>query len=81
MNKRGVGAIFCIIASVLYITKYIAAAIYLSNSQSWSEDLFYDGVSYIGNSIQYLSIISAIVGIGYLVIAEIEDFNKKNKSK
>lgn len=79
MSKRGVGAIFCIIASILYITRYIATAIYLSNSQSWSKELFYDGMSYIGNSIQYMSIISVVIGIGYLVWAEIDDFAKKNK--
>ena len=40
MNKRGVGAIFCLIASILFSARYIAAAIFMSGVLSWDAGLF-----------------------------------------
>ena len=80
MNKRGVGVAFCFIAALLYIAHYVSAAIFLSNVSSWDEKLFNDGLNYIGNSLDICSIIVLIVGIVYLLWAEVE-IHGKNKEK
>lgn len=75
MNKRGTGTAFILIAALLFISRYIAAAIFGSGVASWNEDLFSAMLGYVGTPLLILSIISLILGIGYLVWAEI---SKKN---
>lgn len=77
MNKRGVGAIFCFIAAILFATKYISAAIFMSGALSWDSELFQAGLGYVGSPLQVLSVISLIIGIIYLAYAEFEDRKKK----
>jgi len=72
MSRRGTGAIFCLIASLLFISRYISTAIYSSGVSSWSADLFQDILSYIGNGLTICSLISLLVGIIYLVWAELK---------
>lgn len=76
MNRRGTGAIFCLIAALLFAARYITAAIFMSGGSSWDSSLFSAGLEYQGLGLMILSIISLIVGISYLVWAEIKD--KKN---
>ena len=75
MNKRGVGILFCLISTILYSTHYLATAIYLSNSQTWSADLFSNGLSYTGNFLDIFSLISLGLGVFYLVWAEKKNDN------
>lgn len=79
MSKRGVGALFCLIASILFSARYIAAAIFMSGVSSWNSDLFKAGLEYVGTPLLHLSMLSLIVGVGYLVWEEILD--KKENSK
>lgn len=79
MGKRIVGAVFCLIAAILFASRYIAAAIFMSGLSSWSGELFQTGLEYVGLPLMMLSIISLICGIAYLVWAEILDKNKKEK--
>ena len=74
MSKRGVGAMFCLVAAILFSARYIAAAIFMSNVSSWNRELFAEGLKYVGTPLLYISIISLIVGVGYLIWAE---FSKK----
>lgn len=76
MSRRGTGAIFCLIAALLFAARYITAAIFMSGSSSWDSLLFSAALEYQGLGLLILSIISLIVGISYLVWAEIKD--KKN---
>ena len=80
MNRRGLGGLFCGIAAFLYVGKYISAAIYASNMTSWSSDMFRDMLAYIGSNIMYVAGIALIIGVTYIVIAEIKE-NKDNSSK
>lgn len=73
MGKRGVGAIFCLIAAILFSARYIAAAVFMSGVSSWDEALFAVGLKYIGSPLLTLSIVSFIIGIGYLVWAEVSE--------
>lgn len=73
MNKRGTGTIFCLIASLLFSARYITVAIFMSNTASWDNELFALGLEYQGNALLVFSIISLIIGITYLVWAEIDE--------
>lgn len=76
MNKRAAGVMFCLIAAILFTSRYIVVAIFVSGVSSWNSELFKAGLSYVGTPLLTLSVISLIVGIGYLILAEISD-NKK----
>ncbi len=71
MNRRGTGIVFILIAALLFISRYIAAAIFGSGAASWNEDLFAAMLEYVGTPLLILSIISLILGIVYLGWAEI----------
>ena len=70
MGRRVTGLGFCGIAAFLFAARYITAAIYGSNSSTLSAPLFGHLLSYTGNSLLVLSIISLIAGIVYLFLAE-----------
>ena len=72
MNKRGTGVAFCFIATMLFASRYIAAAIFGSGVTSWEKSLFNGMLEYVGSPLLILSAISLIAGIGYLVWAEKE---------
>lgn len=73
MNKRGTGAIFCLIGSLLFAARYITAAIFMSNVSSWDSMLLAEGLEYQGYGLLVFSVISLIIGAVYLVWAEIEE--------
>jgi hypothetical protein len=70
MEKRGVGAIFCLVAAILFSTRYIAAVLFMSNVTSWNSELFASGLECVGSPLLVLSIISVLIGFGYLVWAD-----------
>ncbi|GLC78180.1 hypothetical protein [Lacrimispora brassicae] len=77
MGKRGVGSTFCFIASVLFSARYISAAIFMSGlSSTWDSELFASGLEYAGTPLRTLSIVSFIIGVGYLVWAEVSEKKK-----
>lgn len=80
MSRRATGALFCFIASLLFCTKYICAAVYSTvstNYSPWSEETFHLWLGYIGPIPTILSVISLIIGVIYLASAEMSD--RKNK--
>jgi hypothetical protein len=72
MNRRGAGVVFCFIAAFLIVAKFISAAIFGSNISTWGEDLFSAMLQYTGPTLVVLSIISLLIGIVYLILAERE---------
>lgn len=72
MHRRTTGMLLIMIAALLYGIRYLAAAIYGSNSSIWNADHFNDMLSYIGNGPIILSTIALILGITYLLVAELE---------
>jgi len=70
MNRRGVGALFCLISALLFITRYVCAAIFASGVTSWDETMFSNMLQYVGQTLPVLSIISLIIGVLYLISAE-----------
>ena len=73
VNRRGTGVSFCLIAALLYAAKYISAAIFGSNISSWDADLFSHMIDYMGGGLPLFSKLALIIGIAYLVWAEIEE--------
>ena len=48
MNNKIVGAIFCLIAAILAGARYVAAAIFMSSTSTWSAELFQNSLNYVG---------------------------------
>ena len=78
MNRRGAGIQLLAIATTLYVSRFVSAAIYGSSATYWNNELFQSMLKYIGNMPQTLSIIAALAGIIYLVWGEIDELRKKN---
>lgn len=73
MNNKGVGAIFCLIAAILAGARYLAAAIYLSGTQSWDAELFSAGLRYVGAPLLIAAIAALIVGVVFLALGIARD--------
>lgn len=67
MNNKGVGVTFCLISAILISTKYISAAIFMSNVTSWDASLFHSGLEYVGPFLSRASIVALIIGILFLI--------------
>jgi uncharacterized membrane protein len=79
MNNKGVGTVFCLISAILTSTRYIAAAIFMSNVTSWDSTLFQAGLSYVGSPLKITAIIALIVGICFLGYGVFQESKKQNK--
>ena len=77
MNRRGAGVIFCLIAALLFSVRYVSAAIFGSGVSSWDSALFHAMLTYIGNGLIIASVTSLLIGIAYLIWAEIKESNTK----
>ena len=66
MNNKGVGVTFCLISAILISTKYISAAIFMSNVTSWDASLFHSGLEYVGPFLSIEAILAMIIGILFL---------------
>ena len=73
MNKRGTGVAFCGIAAFLYAAYYLSAAIFMSGVCTWSNELFMAGIEYVGSALPNCAKLSLVVGVVYLLWAEIEN--------
>jgi hypothetical protein len=80
MNRRGAGIQLLAIATTLYVSRYVSAAIYGSGTASWDNELFQSMLKYVGAMPQTLSLIAALAGIIYLAWGEIEELRKKSPS-
>lgn len=79
MNNKGVGAIFCLIAAILIGARYLAAAVFMSATSSWSADLFAASLTYVGPTLLIAAIIALVVGICFLALGLARDGKKAEK--
>ena len=79
MNFKGVGAVLCLMASILMSAKYIAAAVFMSNVSSWSSDLFKGGLSNVGAPLTIAAVASLIAGIVFLGYGIVKDSDRTRK--
>jgi hypothetical protein len=64
------GAIFCLISSILFATRYIAAAILNTRVEVGSNFPYF--LELLGSELQISSVITLLIGIGYIILGEIE---------
>ncbi|MFP4976831.1 hypothetical protein ACE6ED_15610 [Paenibacillus sp. CN-4] len=81
MNRRGTGISLILISALLYIGRYISAAIYGANATNYNESFFLILLDVTGSGLKQWSILSLVIGIIYLVLAEVEPLIKKSKEK
>ena len=72
MSRRSAGVTFCGIAAFLFSVRYISAAIFGAGHTSWSAELFTGLLNYVGSGLLISSVIFVLVGVFYLVLAEIK---------
>jgi hypothetical protein len=74
MSRRSTGVAFCGIAAFLFSIRYIAAAIYISNANVSEQGsaIFERWMDYIGPMPWILAGLALLIGIGYLVWAELD---------
>lgn len=73
MSRRTTGVSFIGIAALLYITRFIAAAIWGGNFTTWSVENFALLLGYVDQGLTNLSIISLVIGLAYLVWGELSE--------
>lgn len=66
MNNKGVGVTFCLISEILVSTKYILAAMFMSNLATKDASLFKKGLEYVGPLLSIEAILAMIIGILFL---------------
>jgi hypothetical protein len=76
LSRRTTGTFFICISAFLYGVRYLSAAIFGSNLSSWSSELFNAMMDYVGKGPKNLSILALIIGIIYLIWAELERDSK-----
>lgn len=81
MRNKGIGAIFCLISSILISAKYIAASIFMGNVSNKDAILFSEGLEYVGPFLSIASFLALIVGILFLGYGLYQDIKENKKSK
>ncbi len=76
MNKLGAGIALIVSGCIMQCAKVIAAAIYMSGTASQSNDLFENGMEYVGGRLDVMAAIAACAGAA-LAVWYFVDSNKK----
>ena len=79
MNNKIVGAIFCLIAAILAGARYVAAAIFMSSTSTWSAELFQNSLNYVGPNLLIAAIIALVVGACFLACGLVHDIKTAGK--
>ena len=77
MSRRAAGIVLVGCAALLESARYLAAAIYGSNMLGWDANMFKALLQYVGNGLVVWSRAMLIVGIVYLVWAEMRVFHSR----
>ncbi len=77
MNKLGAGIALIVSGCIMQCAKVIAAAIYMSNTASQSEDLFNDGMTYVGGRLDVMAAIAVCAGAALVIWHFVDSNNKK----
>ncbi|WP_068776794.1 hypothetical protein [Paenibacillus sp. FJAT-26967] len=76
MTKRGSGVVFCITSLFLYILPNLLAAIATSGGKFENYTIF---LNVIGEPFTGLIVLTLLLGIAFLISAEIGDYTSKKK--
>lgn len=72
MSRRTTGTFLLVIAAILYMSRYLTAAIFGSSTQGWNADFFNALLRYVGNNLVVWSLAALILGLIYMIWAEVE---------
>ena len=80
MSRRITGAMFCAIAALLFGVRYVVAAQLFSGMHPGEIDpaTLDQYLAYEGTTLLTVSVVALVVGIAYLVWAELEDLRKRD---
>ena len=67
MRNDIVGGLLILTSALLYISRYIVAALFIGSTQSWSKELFQTSYKYVGNDLTLWSMIALVAGLITLV--------------
>ena len=76
MNFKGVGAIFCLIATILTGIQYIAAAVFAAGSSTISAEIFEIALASVGTAPLIAAIVALVIGVCFLVLGFAKDGKK-----
>lgn len=79
MTRRTTGTLLLVVATLLYCTYFLSAAIYGSSAQGWNADLFNAMLQYVGPGLVFWSKVALVVGIIYLLWAEVSELMSPRK--
>ena len=72
MSRRCAGVGLIGVAAVLYVTRYLAAALYsIGQRSSWSSEMFDAMVEYVGPRLWTWAVVALVAGVAYMVWAEL----------
>ncbi|NGM84437.1 hypothetical protein G5B47_18665 [Paenibacillus sp. 7124] len=77
MSRRLTGTIFVFISAFLHAVRYISAAIFGSSTVSWNKEIFESLLASVGNKLEFGANLCMVIGIIYLIWAEVEGKKKK----
>ena len=72
MSRRTTGTILLGIAAILFVARYLAAAIFGTGMMGWSAENFRALLQYVGPDLTTWSIAALVLGVLYLLWAEAE---------
>ena len=80
MSRRTTGAAFCAIAALLFSVRYVVAAQLFGAMHPGAIDAttLNQYLAYAGRPLLAGSVVALVVGIAYLVWAELEDLRKRD---
>jgi len=80
--RHVVGAIFCVIATILYVANYLAAVSLMAQVTNFSTPPGRQETAYnvVGRTPEHLAYIALAIGIVYLVIGELSQRKSKKMS-
>jgi hypothetical protein len=77
MSRRTTGIAFIGIAALMYVTRFLSAAIWGQGFSTWNTENFRSLLGYVDQGLTTLSIIALIVGAVYILWAEISASRKE----
>jgi hypothetical protein len=81
MSRRAAGVYLIGCAVLLQAARYVSAAVFGSNVSSWNADLFQAMLQYVGSGLKVWSLVLLIVGIVYLLWAEMQVFHTRRQKQ
>ena len=79
MSRRTSGTIFCAISAFLFSSRYFCAAIQCIGKTGWASNQIPTRLTGLG-SLQFLGVVALVVGIIYLIAAEVVEKRSKDKT-